>query len=268
MQEKLVDKVNAYFSEPLGSGYLTRSDNIRIRTETIQAWLADRPAQTTKNILDIGCGDGSISAPLLREDNSLTLLDISEYMLSVAIDRISEDLRRNVRLIQGDFMLADLSEGSFDTILCIGVLAHIASPEAMIARMCSMLKPDGMIFVQVSDAEHPVGRIWGAYCRLRDMIKRPTYRLNRMSSKHIIREFARHGLVVRSRYRYNMAPPGMCRLLSPAWVYRFNRMMYGDTRRNRNAWLGNENIFCFAPANEQVHSAPKGAPSVNLPADD
>ncbi len=243
LQEKLVDKVNAYFSQPQGSGYLTRSDNIRIRVETVRAWLGGRSAE---NILDIGCGNGSISAPLLRGDNSLTLLDNSEYMLSIARDRITEDLRNNVRLIQGNFIGADLPKASFDAILCLGVLAHVASPKAVIERICSLLKPGGEVIVQVSDYTHPVGRILEMYYRLRDLIKPPTYRLNRVSVEQIIREFRTHGLAVRSRYRYNMAPPGMCRVLSPERVYKFNRLMYGDTGYNRNAWLGSENIFRFA----------------------
>ena len=242
MQEKLVDKVNAYFSQPQGSGYLTRSDNIRIRAETVRAWLGGR---TTENILDIGCGDGSISVPLLRRDNALTLLDNSDYMLSIARDRIAEPLRNNVRLIQRNFIDADLPEASFDVILCLGVLAHVASPKAVIKQICSLLKPGGEVIVQASDFTHPVGRILDMYYHLRNLISPSTYRLNRISAKQIIREFRTHGLTVRSRYRYNMAPPGMCRLLSSERVYKFNRLMYGDTGYNRNAWLGSEKIFRF-----------------------
>jgi SAM-dependent methyltransferase len=35
-------------------------------------------------VLDIGCGDGSISLPLLTGKTSLTLLDLSAKMLSIA----------------------------------------------------------------------------------------------------------------------------------------------------------------------------------------
>jgi len=62
-----------------------RSFNIRIRAETVRQFLGDLGFE---NMLDIGCGNGSISVPLLTPHNRLTLLDMSTTMLSIAQSRV------------------------------------------------------------------------------------------------------------------------------------------------------------------------------------
>ena len=55
--------------------------HVRVRIETVTEFLN---AAKFDRILDIGCGDGSISLPLLTNENRLTLLDMSEGMLARA----------------------------------------------------------------------------------------------------------------------------------------------------------------------------------------
>ena len=62
--------------------YLTKTAyNIKVRIETIKEFVN---GQSPKNILDIGCGDGSLSLHLLTTDNHITLLDRSKRMMEIA----------------------------------------------------------------------------------------------------------------------------------------------------------------------------------------
>src|SRR5437899_5299730 len=90
-----VDEVRLVFENP--DFYLKRSRyNIRIRMETINDFTQ---GHDYKRVLDIGCGDGSLSAPLLRAHNRLTLLDVSSAMLLKACDQIPRELIRHVEFV-------------------------------------------------------------------------------------------------------------------------------------------------------------------------
>src|ERR1039458_272329 len=72
--------VKAAFERP--QRYLDkRRCDIRIRAETVRSFTA---GQTFTRVLDVGCGDGSISLPLLSQATRMTLLDLSSGMASIA----------------------------------------------------------------------------------------------------------------------------------------------------------------------------------------
>ena len=72
-----VELVRTFFDQP--QNYLERKRfDIRLRAETTKTFLEG--TNCTK-IIDIGCGDGSVSLPLLLSDRYLTLLDLSSTML-------------------------------------------------------------------------------------------------------------------------------------------------------------------------------------------
>ena len=50
-------------------------------------------------ILDIGCGDGSLSLPLLDDRSRLTLLDFSEGMLERARQNIPPGMNTRVEIV-------------------------------------------------------------------------------------------------------------------------------------------------------------------------
>jgi len=237
-----IDRVRSFFAEP--EQYLrVRGDfNIRIRAEVVQGLVGPEPVDT---ILDIGCGNGAISLPLLRGRTRLTLLDISRNMLDLASARIPADARDRVTLVNDDFMAADLPTRSFDLILCLGVLAHVDSPTAVIERMANVLRPGGRVIVQNNDARHPLGYLLSAYSSLSRKLLPEPYVLNRIRSDAVIKDFGRHGLRLVGGYRYAMPLPGMTRLFSGDQLYRAIRTVHGTEADNQRAWLGSECIFEF-----------------------
>ncbi len=160
-----VDEVRMVFENP--DFYLRRSrHNIRIREETVNDFTQ---GHDYKRVLDIGCGDGSLSAPLLRARNRLTLLDVSSAMLLKARDQIPRELIRHVEFVNDDFLTAPLIAG-YDLIICVGVLAHVSSPISVIRRIGSLLSPNGSVIVQVTDCRHVLSRVMRAYGKLRQWV--------------------------------------------------------------------------------------------------
>src|ERR1700733_14083592 len=123
-----VEVVRTFFDQP--ENYLERKRfDIRIRAETTKTFLE---GANYAKIIDIGCGNGSISLPLVSPDRHLRLLDISSTMLTLARSRVPSDLTGNVEITQGDFLGAELENGSYDVVICMGVLAQVASPLAVV----------------------------------------------------------------------------------------------------------------------------------------
>jgi 2-polyprenyl-3-methyl-5-hydroxy-6-metoxy-1,4-benzoquinol methylase len=242
-----IDDVKAFFAKPRNY-LLPRNFNIQLRAKVVQEFVGDH---TFKSILDIGCGNGAVSLPLLRPQTHLTLLDVSPEMLARARARIPEALVEQVELINEDFLSVALPVHSYDLILCLGVLAHVAPPGAVISKMASLLQPNGSMIVQNTDEQHPLSYMKHLYSLLRNRLlpaqnrSHRSYPLNRLGGTALLEHFKHQGLALAATYRYNMPFPGMGRVLSDDERYRFIREIYGTTARNTCGWLGCECIYHF-----------------------
>jgi 2-polyprenyl-3-methyl-5-hydroxy-6-metoxy-1,4-benzoquinol methylase len=251
---KKIEKVKDFFTQAEQYLHVKGSFNIQIRAEAVADFVGD---ECITSILDIGCGDGTISLPLLRQDNQLTLLDISSTMLSIASSHVPPHLLSNVKMVNEDFILAELHPQTYDLILCLGVLAHVDSPMNVIAKMVSLLKPSGSIIVQNSNSQHLVRYLSYFYSVLRNSLLRTSlppnqylYALNQLSDTKLMKTFRSHGLKLRRSYRYNVHIPGTGRLFPSDFkynkqMYKIVRKIYGNTMNNRLSWLGAECIYGF-----------------------
>ncbi|MGD1154703.1 MAG: class I SAM-dependent methyltransferase [Terriglobia bacterium] len=230
------EAVRSVFGEP--SWYLKGTCNIRIRVETVQEFLKD---ESLNRILDIGCGDGSISLPLLSSHRHLTLLDFSEGMLSVARSRVPAELVGNVEFRNENFMDAKLSPGEYDLIICIGVLAHADAPEALISKIVSLMRPGGNLILEQTDASHFMSGL--TYLMEKYFFVPEKYERNRISSVELRRIVAKCGLDLLASFRYSLLFPGMHRLVSQNVLYKMIRLVYGSYPHARLSHLGNECIY-------------------------
>lgn len=235
------EQVRSFFEQP--QQYLRRrAFEIRIRAETVKEFTKHSAGI---RILDIGCGDGSISLPLLTETTRVTLVDMSANMLSIARSKVPPKIAKNVEAINQDFTTAQLEERSFDLILCIGVLAHVVSPDDFIAKIVSLLKPGGSIVVECTDARHILTRAVSGMYKVRALLKPMMYPLNALSYSQISTALARYRVQPKMKFRYVAPFPGSYRLFSQDRLYRFTRRVFGSAEKNRNAYLGNEYIALF-----------------------
>jgi len=233
------DLVKAVFERP--QRYLTRRRfDITIRAETVRDFVSDKNYQ---NVLDIGCGDASISLPLLKRDTKLTLLDFSTSMLSIAQSKVPNELAGNVTVRNEDLMDAAFHSGTFDVIICLGVLAHVESPEVLIQKLATLLRPGGSLILEFTDAFHSVGRLSRMVRRLTEFAAPARSPVNLLSYSRVSKLLGRHGLRLESRFRYAFPPLfGFHRFLPQSLLYNIVRLMFGTCGHNRNSRLGNEYV--------------------------
>jgi 2-polyprenyl-3-methyl-5-hydroxy-6-metoxy-1,4-benzoquinol methylase len=216
-----------------------RSFDIRIRAETVREFLGDT---AHSRILDIGCGDGSISLPLLTAHNRITLMDLSTAMTAAARQNIPEHLTANAEVVNEDFMKAELEPHSYDVILCLGVLAHVDSPPECIARLATLLRPGGKLILELTDSQHFAGMLTRFYQWLCALRKPRTYSLNKVSFAYVGQLLRGNQLRMISFFRYYLPSAPLIHNLSQDTRYRLIRRIFGTSRSNRAAWLGNEYI--------------------------
>jgi ubiquinone/menaquinone biosynthesis C-methylase UbiE len=240
-----LDEVKSLFESP--QPYLDRRRyNINIRADTVQYFLRHR---TFTSILDVGCGDGSVSIPLLAPQRSLTLLDLSSQMLTIAQSQVPSGLSRNVQAINQDFLAADLAPHSFDVIICLGFLAHVDSPKAVIAKIAQVLHPNGVVIMQSTDSSGFPSRVGIFYRRTLEAFGRMNYRYTLTTSAQVIEMFADCGLRLSNIYKYSLPGlPGIDRIFSQRALYKSVRLAYGSPENNYNTWPGKECIYLFESA--------------------
>lgn len=114
-------------------------------------------ASGRERALDFGCGIGRVSGPLSRRFEEVVGLDVSPSMVATA-RRVHAD-RPNCRFeVQRTTDLRQFSEASFDLVLCVLVLQHLASQEAILhylREFARVLAPGGALVVQLPSAVPP-----------------------------------------------------------------------------------------------------------------
>ena len=124
-------------------------DPKRRRADFHLSW-PERTFSENQSILIAGCGTTQAAKHAMRWPAAqVTGIDVS----STSVQR-TEDLKRkynldNLHVYQLPIERANDLETSFDQIVCTGVLHHMADPDAGLAALRDVLKPDGAIHLMV-----------------------------------------------------------------------------------------------------------------------
>ncbi|AEN09511.1 MULTISPECIES: methyltransferase domain-containing protein [unclassified Streptomyces] len=116
------------------------------------------PVGRRLRVLDVGMGQGTQALRLARAGHSVTGLESDDAMLQVARDALTgepEGIRERMRIIQGDGRDTGVHflPGSFDVVLCHGVLMYVPEPDPMLAGLARMLAPGGLLSLLVRNAD-------------------------------------------------------------------------------------------------------------------
>jgi 2-polyprenyl-3-methyl-5-hydroxy-6-metoxy-1,4-benzoquinol methylase len=220
-------KIEAFFHDP--DVYLKNNFMVAVRSILVREMLGEvRGAR----ILDAGCGDGSISRQFLSQGNEITLVDLSAGMLERAMRQIPPEYQSHVQTIHGDVLGLDGDE-AYDLLLCIGVLAHVESVEATVAKVSRLLRPGGRCVLQITNSNQGLGALLHAYCSARAAITGTVrYSLNRTTLRELLAVAEQHSLECLTMRKHVLLLPGMGRLPS-SWLREYDLRVARSRRLSR-----------------------------------
>jgi len=97
-------------------------------------------------ILDIGCGGGLLAEPMARLGADVVAADASEVNIEIAkIHAAQSGLDIDYRAVTSEHLEAN--NETFDVILNMEVVEHVADVNLFMTSCARMVKPDGLMFV-------------------------------------------------------------------------------------------------------------------------
>lgn len=125
----------------------------RSRTaETCAAFLLPRlPAGA--EVLDVGCGPGTITLGLARRCGRVVGLDFAAAMVEQARELAADSGVGNVSFEVGSAYELPYGDASFDVVYAHQVMQHLADPVRALREAHRVLRPGGLVAVRDSDYE-------------------------------------------------------------------------------------------------------------------
>ena len=128
-----------HMMNPVRLDYITR----QIAAEFGRDLKAARPFEGLR-LLDIGCGGGLLSEPMARLGGEVVGADAAERNIPVArIHAEGQDLFIDYRHTTAEALVA--GGESFDVVLAMEIVEHVADPAAFVATCRALLRPGGLI---------------------------------------------------------------------------------------------------------------------------
>lgn len=116
------------------------------------------PVGKRLRVLDVGMGQGTQALRLARAGHQVTGVERDATMIAAARARLAgepEGIRERVRIVQGDGRDTGVHflPGSFDVVLCHGVLMYVDEPDPLLAGLARMLAPGGLLSLLVRNGD-------------------------------------------------------------------------------------------------------------------
>ncbi|MER6037905.1 MULTISPECIES: methyltransferase domain-containing protein [unclassified Streptomyces] len=116
------------------------------------------PVGQRLRVLDVGMGQGTQALRLARLGHQVTGVERDATMIAAARRTLAgepEGIRERVRLVQGDGQDTGVHflPGSFDVVLCHGVLMYVEEPDPLVAGLARMLAPGGLLSLLVRNGD-------------------------------------------------------------------------------------------------------------------
>ncbi|MDR3544064.1 MAG: methyltransferase domain-containing protein [Desulfosporosinus sp.] len=130
--------------------------------EMTKKLLVDAGIQKGMHVLDIGCGRGDLSillADMVGTEGTVLGLDVDESALTLARERIQQNMLANVTFIQADLSRLSINHVHFDAIVGRRVLMYLPEPRRVIADLPALLKVGGLMIFQEHDSTMSPGSV-------------------------------------------------------------------------------------------------------------
>lgn len=138
--DELIEMYNNYFASDKGKW--ASADRNRLAYDAVAFEIPEQA-----EILDIGCGNGHTLEYFKVRHSKAKLygLDLSPVAIEIAQNKLPE----------AEFYATDLleftSRKKWQIILCMGSLEHLLDPDAGLAKIKSLLKKDGIVYMELPD---------------------------------------------------------------------------------------------------------------------
>ncbi|MEU8731850.1 MULTISPECIES: class I SAM-dependent methyltransferase [Streptomyces] len=109
-------------------------------------------------VLDVGMGQGTQALRLARAGHQVTGVERDATMIATAREALAgqpEGIRERMRIVEGDGRDTGVHflPGSFDVVLCHGVLMYVEEPDPLLAGLARMLAPGGLLSLVVRNGD-------------------------------------------------------------------------------------------------------------------
>ncbi|MEV7285668.1 class I SAM-dependent methyltransferase [Streptomyces sp. NPDC093252] len=109
-------------------------------------------------VLDVGMGRGTQALRLARAGHEVTGVEQDATLIAAAREALAaepEGIRERMRIVRGDGRDTGVHflPGSFDVVLCHGVLMHVAEPDPLLAGLARVMAPGGLLSLLVRNGD-------------------------------------------------------------------------------------------------------------------
>ena len=120
------------------------------------AFITKAAGNRSVDVLDVGCGSGTLLGLLKHRGFRVTGLDFSAEAAAIA------KAENGVDVAVGSLEEAHFPAESFDVVTLFHVMEHVTNPRQVLAEVSRVLKPNGVAILQVPNIESWQFKIFGA----------------------------------------------------------------------------------------------------------
>lgn len=133
----------------------------------LKALLARRYLAADGRLCDVGCANGLFIRVLAPHCAHVTGLDLNAAMLEQARTMVADEQFANVGLVRGDGMRLPLRDAAYDMVCCFSTLLLIPDVDAALREMARILKPGGVMILDVAGRYNLSALYWNLWYRRR-----------------------------------------------------------------------------------------------------
>ena len=126
-------------------------------TKVLDSYLSD--SSTTGSALDLGCGEGRDTIPLLKRGFSVTALDIAQAAIAKLLSRrdLTPEMKSALTTVVADVRYYDWPTEKYDWVLAVTLLDHLEIEHipSISRNMIRATREGGLVFVEVHTDRDP-----------------------------------------------------------------------------------------------------------------
>lgn len=143
---------SAYWRPELYERYFTRTpigSLMRRRDDRIVHAALDRVAGRDNRVLEVGAGTGHYTLEVAQRCREVVALDAAPEMVDYLRARVTREDLGNVETGVGHLPDGIETAGSFDGVVCLGVLGYVSDLEAALRALADRVRPGGWALVSL-----------------------------------------------------------------------------------------------------------------------